>query len=617
MPFQFPPLLDKKRFPILASLSKEPGIALMCCDELTFFASSDTAVANYATRMPGVEWHLYGDTRWPSRSTWVEFPLTNHIRGQSGGVLVARSHIPPKQAKPLDWAAANHPLAKLLPGMGVESNVRRIAEMLRSQEVSDQTFAGPNDQRPGYVHGYCICRKKDSEEETQFVATYTDILNAAGVPIPRFRMGEFKPEDLSLCQFSLHALFRLNAARLDGAAFSNYSQVPAFVAARLEGDAVPPKWFNFHPSRTLRTRPALRRLPLPDLVDGILEFSDFEKILDVRRREVNAHMLAFERVVRPRDMVLMNVDSNSSMAAFMHRAHGGAIYVIPDKLVEEFHHTDCSEVRMGDITLPFSSVFLKFTPPHAIKLAENAHVDGCYLAKQGEEFLLTLTARLNAVDYANSVSVACVDPIYSLHLPTSDAEIAINDAVELGIEDFLAKNAPPEEDASMTVERSDGTVAHAIDVRAKSRKRRIEVFRSQEPAFRACLNIIINAACFITFRPDDITDGWEGEPPGDIIAAALASAESRRSRDKKLGALRKIEDGDFTRVKICGRDLFTDRQQAKGESQGKSPRAHWRRGHWRRQRHGVGLALVGLRWIRPTIVKKDNGQLVEARIYEV
>ena len=272
---------------------------------------------------------------------------------------------------------------------------------------------------------------------------------------------------------------------------------------------------------------------------------------------------------------------------------------------------------MGDITLPFSSVFLKFTPPHAIRLAQNAHVDGCYLVRQGEEFLLTLTARLDAVDYQNSASVACVDPIFSLHLPTSDAEIAINDAVELGIEDFLANNAPPAEDASMTVERPDGTVAHAIDVRAKSRKRRIEQFRSQEPAFRACLNIIINAACFITFRPDDITDGWEGQPPGDVIVAAMAPAESRRSRDKKLGALRKIEDGDFTRVKICGRDLFTDRQQAKGEGQGKSPRAHWRRGHWRRQRHGVGLALVGLRWIRPTIVKKDNGQLVEARVYEV
>jgi hypothetical protein len=306
------------------------------------------------------------------------------------------------------------------------------------------------------------------------------------------------------------------------------------------------------------------------------------------------------------------------MPAFIHRAHGGAIYVIPDRLVEEFHHTDCSEVRVGDINLPFASVFLKFTPPEPVHLGENARVDGCYIGKQRDEFLFTLTARMDGVDYENSMSVACMDPIFALHVPTSDPDLEINRAVELGIEAFLRDNEPPNDNFSGDIERPDGTIAHVEDIRARSRKRRIERFRSQEPTFRACLNIIVNAACFISFRPDDVSDAWEGEPSPDLLAAANAPGDTRRSRDRKLGAVRKLETGDFTHVKICGRDLFADAGRSDAEGiEGKSPRAHWRRGHWRRQRYGLGLTLIVLRWIRPTIVMKDHGAPVEARIYEI
>lgn len=600
-------------------MPQELNSTLMGCDDLMFYAPQDTGTANYITRMPGTEWHLYGDTRWPSQSTWIEFSLTNCGCPRFGGVLVVREEIPRDDTDPMEWAALNHPLAQLLPELRSESNIQTRADMLKSQESSGEVIAGPTDQNARYVQGYCIYRKADGENEVIFLASYTDILNRAGIPIPKYRMASYDPRDLTLCQFSLHALFRLNEARLAGTNLLEHHQLQTFSPLLMEGDAVPPKWTTFHPSRTLRTRPALRALPSPALFNGIISQSDYQDAMDVRHREANAHMLAFERLVRPREtgMALMNLDSNSSMAAFLHRANGGAIYVLPDRLVEEFDHTDCGEVRVSDLTLPFPSVFLKFNPPHPILLAENAHVDGCYIVKQGDEFLFTLTSRLDRVDYENSMSMACMDPTFSLHLPASDAEMSINNAVELGIEDFMSRNAPPEEDASTTIERPDGTISQVIDIRAESRKRRIEEFRSQESAFRSCLNIIVNAACFIAFRPDDISEAWAGQPAEDVIAAANAAGDTRRSRDRKIGALQKIENGDFTRIKICGRDLFSDDSRSNVEGHGKSPRAHWRRGHWRRQRHGVGLALVVLKWIRPTIVKKENGPLVESRIYEV
>ena len=619
MAAQFPILSDKNRFPLLCSFSDACNHALMMCDGLEFFAPENSSAANFATRLPGVDWHLYGDTRWPASAAWVEFALTHHSFLDRGGVLVLRADIPPDVEQPFHWIAVNHPLGQILPAIRSASMTEKISEMLRAQSESDEAIAGPDDQRPRYVQSYCLYEQAAGDDDVRFVATYTDILNSAGTVVPRYRTAEVQGEDLSLCRFSLHALFRLNAARLEGIPFISHSQLRHFAPAQLGGNAVPPKWANFHPSRTLRTRPAVRALSSPVLRNGLMEMSDYDAVLSVRRGEANAHMLAFDRLARPRDMALFNTDTNTTMAAFMHRAHGGAIYVLPDLLVEEFHHTDCSEVRVSDINLPFASVYLKFTPPEPLWLDENARVDGCYIAKQGDEFLFTLTSRIGDVDYENSMSVACMDPIFALHVPTSDPEREINAAVELGIEAFLRENEPPSENFTTDIERPDGTIAHVEDIRARSRKRRIQRFRAQEPAFRACLNIIVNAACFITFRPDDISEGWEGEPPTEVLAAASASGETRRMRDRRTGALRKLEAGDFTRVKICGRELFSSAESSAElrNSEGRSPRAHWRRGHWRRQRHGPGLTLIVLRWIRPTIVMKDHGSVVEARIYEV
>lgn len=193
----------------------------------------------------------------------------------------------------------------------------------------------------------------------------------------------------------------------------------------------------------------------------------------------------------------------------------------------------------------------------------------------------------------------------------------IDDAVEHGIEDFLKRNEAPTENYGTDIHRTDGTVAKVVDVRAQSRQRRAKMFRDQEPVFRACLNIIINAACFITYRPDDLHEAWAGEPPRELIDAAHDEGITRSKRDRKRDALRRIENGDFTRIKICGRDLFSDASGHSPAGHGVSPRAHWRRGHWRRQRHGVRRALIVLRWIRPTIVKKGSDPLVETRLYEV
>jgi len=611
-------ITDPKRFPLLSACSEQTCAVLMACDSLVFMAPDDRMSARNIMAQEGTEWHLYGDTRWPSPSVWVDFPLV--CGGMSGncGLLVLRTEIDEKEDDPLAWVAANNPLLQILPHERTETSIQTRLDALRKLAASSESVPGPEDSRPKCVQCYCIFHAAGGNDPL-FIATYIDLLNDRGIPIPKYRTASLhSQEDVFLCRFALHSLFALNQGRRNGLSFLTVQQLSTFVPAYLTDERSNPRWARFHPSRMLRTRPALRALPVPkEMTDGIMQMHDFGTVAKVRRSEANLHMLMFERAARPGSLTPYQADSNVSMIAFIHRANGGAIYTLPDGLVEEFNKTDCTEVLIGDLQLPFASLFLSFTPPHPIHLADGAAVDGCYVVKQADEYLLMLTSRLNGVDYPRSLSLACLDPTFSLHLPAGDEGLCINDAVERGIEQFLAQNAPPEDDLTTTVEQPDGTVSTVVDGRAKSRRQRIELFRSQEPVFRACLNIIINAACFISFRPDDISDGWEGEPPEGLIEAANDPGATRRKRDRKRDAQRRIENGDFTRIKICGRDLFPDATEHAATGRGVSPRAHWRRGHWRRQRHGVGLKLVTLRWIRPTIVKKEHGPMVEARIYDV
>jgi hypothetical protein len=607
----FLPTSDKVHFPLVLKGKQELYLPLMGATKLEFFAPKRLEPCNSLFKKEGREWHLYGDTRWPANSSWVEFPIRIREFSASCGVLVLRDTIPEDEDRPFAWAVNNGALTTVFREERSEELIRNKIRMLEANAASTAVFNGPDDDTPRYVQSYCIF--KDQKGANELVNIYTDFLNPEGIPIPKFRAASWS-KDIDFCRLALHALFSLNEARLKGLEFLHVNQFPEFGPVLLKDGDVGPRWAKFHPCRVLRTRPAVHKLPNPtDSKDGFMTYVSMQKLMDTRHWEWNAELLAFERDVRPK--VMPHDDGNAVMGAFTHRMNGGAIYVLPDGLVEEFDNTDCGEVHIGDIQLPFPNVYLKFTPPNRPLLGDRAPVDGCYAVWQQDELLLVLTSSMPAVDYERSLSITCTDPMFSIHMPATNRDLPINEAVELGIQEFLNTNAPPTEDFSQDVTFPDGTVTHVADIRRKSRERRIEVFRSQEPAFRECLNIIINAACYISFKPEDITDEWEGEPPGDLLAAANLPGKNITGKMKQMEAQRQIDNGDFTRIKLCGKALFPEEPGM--PSHGKSPRAHWRRGHWRRQRHGPGLILIALRWIRPTLVKKDSGAPVEARIYEV
>jgi hypothetical protein len=64
----FRPISDKGFFPILSAASEQSVDILADCDDLIFFAPEEISAANAVMKAEGADWHLYGDTRWPSLS---------------------------------------------------------------------------------------------------------------------------------------------------------------------------------------------------------------------------------------------------------------------------------------------------------------------------------------------------------------------------------------------------------------------------------------------------------------------------------------------------------------------------------------------------------------------
>jgi hypothetical protein len=69
----FRPIADKGHFPILAAGGDLPCAHLVGCIDLVFYAPDDLVSTYPVIAQEGVQWHLYGDTRWPSPAAWVEF----------------------------------------------------------------------------------------------------------------------------------------------------------------------------------------------------------------------------------------------------------------------------------------------------------------------------------------------------------------------------------------------------------------------------------------------------------------------------------------------------------------------------------------------------------------
>jgi hypothetical protein len=124
--------------------------------------------------------------------------------------------------------------------------------------------------------------------------------------------------------------------------------------------------------------------------------------------------------------------------------------------------------------------------------------------------------------------------------------------------------------------------------------------------FRRALPLLVSSLYYLSDPPK--SDPVPASDTPEPLARKVREAGTPNARRKALSSL--FGHG-YAMVRLCGQEFQTEANATRGMS----TKCHWRRGHFRDQRHGEGLALVKRLWIHPTLVSSDAGAPAEGHIY--
>lgn len=111
--------------------------------------------------------------------------------------------------------------------------------------------------------------------------------------------------------------------------------------------------------------------------------------------------------------------------------------------------------------------------------------------------------------------------------------------------------------------------------------------------------LVFNVLAYLNWKDRDVVYRYPNEKLQVKIDKAITEKQRKR-------AVSKAESAGFKKVYLCGHQaLYPERPHV---NKGALPRTHWRRGHWRNQRHGENLMNTKLVWIKPTLVGKAQEQ---------
>lgn len=320
-----------------------------------------------------------------------------------------------------------------------------------------------------------------------------------------------------------------------------------------------------------------------------------------------------KRPERPTAMLVQEASLASHVGAFVE--HGRNIFFLEPHLVRLLDQTDLANVRCGDVQLPFDCFHISFGDAFdgALPGAPN-RIDGAYITSHpgwsDNLQVLVTTRRLDQQhpDKPNRWPFSR-DVYFYAPLNVSDPDATFEDVVRAAIEDGEIKieQSIMRPDDEEVLELPGGPVL-VRDVRHLTDAEETELTWKGLPMFRRALALVVNALCYL-----NATSG-ETEAkllPDDTPADLAANWQSAKVglRDRAKSGL--LERG-FMPVMIRKGDVAAGTGPADGGG-GVQVSAHWRRGHWRRQPHGQGRALIKLMWIRPTLVAADHGAVPDTK----
>jgi hypothetical protein len=278
------------------------------------------------------------------------------------------------------------------------------------------------------------------------------------------------------------------------------------------------------------------------------------------------------------DVTLISREVQLALASAEYGLQQRPTYELAPCLVEELLHTDAGDLLLKDIDLPPGCSYLHLGTEHGLLLPDSqVPIEGAFLVNSSSNgFRVMVLGRQPA---ARALKDRLTES-YALRFTPQCLELGVDAAVEEAIrvdQEDLAAAA-----VYLNQESFEGSSDAVASLQALNRQ--------AAPAMHACLQLIVNAAAYLSAYPSDKVLGWPIEAPSSLSIKAATGTPKEQLRAKS-----KLQNLGFWPRWFVGQEF-----QAHAEVSVRS--AHWRRGHWRNQAHGPQFSLRKLIWIRPVRV---------------
>lgn len=277
---------------------------------------------------------------------------------------------------------------------------------------------------------------------------------------------------------------------------------------------------------------------------------------------------------------------------------GRQIFELSPNLVSAFRLTDVTNSSFEGLHLPYRAFFLHFGLQNDFVLDDPGrlspeYVDGAYIFQDAVgTIVIELTLSRSGEEASNLPGIQiAIDP----DLAKLGADEAINQAIDKELKDN------GKTDTAQSAKRNLNQ-----EVRFQSAAS-LETARS---VLIETASLISNALFYLSEPEEDVTTKVEEGAPPDLANRAIHGKPNQKQQAKQS-----LTAEGYAVVKYCGA-LFPH-PVADGDGSNEFTKSHWRRGHWRNQRHGPQLSNIKRIWIRPVLVKAEVGAPEMGRVYVV
>lgn len=381
-----------------------------------------------------------------------------------------------------------------------------------------------------------------------------------------------------------------------------------------------PKLYRFHPERFASTRSyanAIANFYRSEVNSnsGMLKIDQLNIVSGKVAQAINEISAKYPLCLRLDNNPSLLISSELALAMSYGRfmACGKQIFQFSKDLTEMLNQTGNDDIQMGNIKLPYNSVYLHFGPQDELVLENGWLVDGAYIESRGESgnFRITLTSvPLNTEE--SKYWMLKPEPYFSQDIVGEYADKNLKEVISIIFKetiDSLSSNQ------SLLNEESERILSEnnikVIDNTQQNTLIRLEESQQKFPVYQSALTLIVNALCYISSYKEDIEYKYTDDVP-KILVDTVKAAKNPLKAEQKLKA-----EG-YSKVHICGERIAAKTGLS---DQHRTVEVHWRRGHWRKQPYGENRSLSKLKWIMPMLIGvknlEENKTPLKGHIYDV